>query len=83
MAEVKTKLNQASVQKFIDGLPDKETRQDCRTLVEIMQQAAKAPSQMWGSSVVGFGSYHYKYGSGREGDWPLVGFSPRKQNLTL
>jgi len=83
MAEVKTKVTKASVDKFIQGIQDEQTREDCLKIVSIMQKATKAGPKMWGTSIVGFGSYHYKYASGREGDWFLVGFSPRKQNLTL
>jgi len=83
MAELKTKVNKASVDKFLKGVEDEQKRDDCFKIVEIMQKATKAEPKMWGTSIVGFGSYHYKYASGREGDWMLVGFSPRKQNLTL
>jgi hypothetical protein len=83
MAELKTKLNQASVDDFINAIQDQQVRQDCWTIVEIMQEATQARPQMWGTSLVGFGSYHYKYASGREADWMLTGFSPRKQNITL
>jgi len=83
MAELKTKLNNASVDKFLKGVKDQQTRADCYQISEIMQKATKAEPKMWGKSIVGFGSYHYKYASGREGDWFISGFSPRKQNLTL
>ena len=83
MAELKTKLNNASVDKFLKGIKDEQTRADCQQILEIMKKATKAEPKMWGTSIVGFGNYHYKYASGREGDWFLVGFSPRKQNLTL
>lgn len=83
MAELKTKLTNASVEKFLNTVPDEQKRQDCWAIAEMMQAATKAAPKMWGSSIVGFGSYHYVYASGQEGDWPLVGFSPRKQNLTL
>ena len=83
MAELKTKLNNASVDKFLKGIKDEQTRADCQQILEIMKKAAKAEPKMWGTSIVGFGVYHYKYASGREGDWFLVGFSPRKQNLTI
>jgi hypothetical protein len=83
MAELKTQANAASVKKFLDTVKDAATRQDCFALLEIMQHATGAKPQMWGNSIVGFGSYHYTYASGREGDWPLTGFSPRQQNLTL
>lgn len=83
MAELKTKLNNRSVDRFLKSIPDEQKRQDCFTLVKLMQQVIKAEPRMWGDSIVGFGSYHYAYGSGREGDWFLAGFSPRKQYLTL
>ena len=83
MAELKTKASKSSVDKFIKSIKDEQTREDCYKILDIMQKAAKAEPKMWGTSIVGFGDYHYKYASGREGDWFLVGFSPRKQNLTL
>jgi hypothetical protein len=83
MAEIKTKLNDASVDDFLNSIKDEQVRQDCWAIVEIMQEATKAKPQMWGASIVGFGNYHYKYASGREGDWMLTAFSPRKQNITL
>lgn len=83
MAELKTKPNKISVEKFLKTIADEQTRSDCKTLVKLMKEATGAEPKMWGSSIVGFGQYHYKYESGREGDWFLAGFSPRKQNLTL
>jgi len=83
MAEIKTKRNDASVDDFLNAIKDEEVRNDCWTIVDIMQKATKATPEMWGSSIVGFGRYHYKYASGREGDWMLIAFSPRKQNITL
>jgi hypothetical protein len=83
MSDVKTKLNNASVDDFLNSIKDEQVRQDCWTIAGIMQETTKAKPQMWGSSIVGFGSYRYKYASGREGDWMLVAFSPRKQNITL
>lgn len=83
MADLKTKPTDASVHDFLQGVADDSRRQDCLTLLRIMQQAAGVEPRMWGSSMVGFGSYHYKYASGREGDWFLTGFAPRKQDLTL
>jgi Domain of unknown function (DU1801) len=83
MAELKTKRNEASVDDFLNAIKDEQVREDCRTIADIMQKATKAKPQMWGSSIVGFGAYHYKYASGREGDWMLIAFSPRKQNITL
>lgn len=83
MAELKTKVNKASVDKFLHSIKEEKKRADSFTVLELMKQLTKAEPRMWGSSIVGFGSYHYKYASGREGDWFLTGFSPRKQNLTL
>lgn len=83
MAELKTKLNDASVNKFLNSVVDKEKREDCFSVLELMKKITRSEPKMWGSSIVGFGIYHYKYASGREGDWFLCGFSPRKQNLTL
>lgn len=83
MAELKTKKNEASVTKFLDGVKDEKKRQDSYTILKLMKQITKAEPKMWGTSMVGFGSYHYKYASGREADWFVTGFSPRKQNLTL
>jgi len=82
-AELKTKLNDASVEDFINTVSDEQIRADCFEISKIMKQVTKAEPKMWGASIVGFGSYHYKGASGREGDWMLVGFSPRKQNLTV
>ena len=83
MAEAKTKPTRQSVESFIDKISDPQTRADCFTIAGLMKEATRSEPQMWGSSIVGFGTRHYKYASGREGDWPLIGFSPRKQNLTL
>jgi len=83
MAELKTKRNDASVDDFLDSIKDEQVRKDCRAIADIMQKAAKAKPQMWGSGIVGFGSRRYKYASGREIDWMLIAFSPRKQNITL
>jgi hypothetical protein len=83
MAELKTKPTDASVQRFLDGVEDERKRADAYALLELMGRAAGAEPKMWGDSIVGFGQYHYKYASGHEGDAPLTGFSPRKQNLTV
>ena len=83
IAGLKTKLNEASVVDFLNTIQDEGMRNDCFEIVKIMKQATKAEPNMWGSSIVGFGSFHYKGASGREGDWMLTGFSPRKQNITL
>ena len=82
-AELKTKVNKASVEGFLNKVKDEAIRNDCFEILKIMKQVTKEEPKMWGSSIVGFGSYHYKGKSGREGDWMLTGFSPRKQNLTL
>ena len=83
MAELKTKKTSASVSAFLDSIKDETRREDCRTIARLMQQATKSKAKMWGSSIVGFGDYHYTYDSGRENDWFIMGFSPRAQNLTL
>jgi hypothetical protein len=79
----KTKPEKASAAQFIETIEDDETRKDCQKLVKIMKRVTGEPPVMWGTSMVGFGSYHYKYASGREGDYFLTGFAPRKANLTL
>ena len=83
MADPKTVPTGASVEKFIAAIPDESRREDCTALVKLMRGVTRAQPRMWGPSIVGFGTYHYVYASGREGDWPLVGFSPRKQDLSL
>src|ERR1051326_7368665 len=83
MAEPKTKLTDASVDDFLNAIKDEQVRQDCWAITEMMQKATNAAPKMWGSSIVGFGISRYKYASGREGDWPQIAFSPRKQNITL
>lgn len=83
MAELKTKVNDASVEAFLNTITDESKRQDAFTILAMMGEISGAEPKMWGSSIVGFGSYHYKYASGREGDWMQMGFSPRKQNLTI
>ena len=83
MAELKTKVTRASAEKFLEGIKDEKKREDCFQLLKIMKKATKAEPKMWGTSIIGFGDYHYVYASGREGDWFLTGFSPRAQNLTL
>ena len=83
MAELKTKVNNASVDKFLKSVKDERVLEDCYKILDIMKKATKEEPKMWGKSIIGFGGYHYKYASGREGDWMLTGFSPRKQNLTM
>lgn len=82
-AEVKTKVNEASVTDFLNSVEDEQKRKDSFEVLKLMKKISKEDAKMWGSSIVGFGSYHYKGASGREGDWMLIGFSPRKQNITL
>src|SRR5262249_16197254 len=83
MAEPKTEPTKQSVEKFIKNLPDAQVREDCATISQLMQQATRSEPQMWGTSIVGFGIKQIKYAGGKTGDWPIIGFSPRKQNLTL
>ena len=83
MAESKTKPTKLSVTAFINGLPNQTRRADAKVLVKLMQSAAGERPQMWGPSIIGFGSYHYRYDSGREGEMPLIGFSPRKSATVL
>jgi len=78
MAENKTKPTQVSVAAFIDAITDQTRRADAKALVKLMQSASGEKPRMWGPSIIGFGSCHYKYDSGRQGDMPLIGFSPRK-----
>ena len=75
MAELKTKLNNGDVHAFLNNIPDEKKRQDALTILKLMQDATDVKPRMWGDSIVGFGSYHYKYASGREGDWFLTGFT--------
>ena len=83
MAEAKTKPTKTSPAAFIAGVKDEGTRRDCAILMRLMKKVTGVPGAMWGPSIVGFGTYHYVYASGTEGDWPLTGFSPRVQNLTI
>ena len=83
MAELKTKPSKANVEKFLNSIKDEKKKADSFKILELMEKVTKDEPVMWGPSIVGFGKYHYKYESGREGDWFLTGFSPRKQNLTL
>ena len=83
MAELKTRKTIDSVEKFLNKVADEQRRKDCFQLLDIMKAATKAEPAMWGTSIVGFGLHRYKYESGTKGEWFLVGFSPRKQDLTL
>lgn len=82
-AELKTKLTDASVDDFLNKIEDENKREDCKKISAMMEKATGAKPKMWGASIVGFGTYKYKYASGREGEWMETGFSPRKANLTL
>ena len=83
MTKLKTKPTKKSVNQFLNKVENPSKREDSFKILELMKEVTKEDPVMWGESIVGFGSYHYKNASGREGDWPLVGFSPRKQNLAL
>jgi hypothetical protein len=83
MAELKTKPTGESVKAFLDGIPDKSRRADCYTVLGMMKRVTGVEPRMWGTGLVACGDYHYKYASGREGDWFLVGFASRKSALTL
>ena len=83
MAKNKTVQTEASVDGYIAAIADESRRVDCQTLVDLMSKTTKEPPKMWGPSIVGFGAYHYKYDSGREGDSCIVGFSSRKTEITL
>ena len=83
MAEPKTLPTSASVRDFLDDIEDDQKRRDCKAVAKLMRRVTGKSPKMWGTGIVGFGTYHYRYASGREGDWPLVGFAPRKRDLTL
>ena len=83
MAKMKTTPTQASVDAYIDAVEDAQKRADCRAVAAMMAEVTGAPARMWGPSIVGFGSYHYRYASGREGDFMETGFAPRKRAITL
>lgn len=83
MAENKTKPTKSSVTAFLNRIKDRKLREDCFAILEMMQKVSKHEPVMWGSAIIGFGTYHYVYESGREGDSILIGFSPRKQNISI
>ncbi len=83
MSDVKTKKNEASVESFLKSVENEKRREDSFVVLDLMKEVTGEEPTMWGISIVGFGTYRYKYASGREGDWMKVGFSPRKKNLTL
>lgn len=83
MAVAKTKPTAEDVDAFVEGIADEGRREDCRALLALMRKVTKAEPKMWGAGIVGFGSYHYRYESGHEGDSCILGFAPRKQALTI
>lgn len=83
MAELKTKETEASVENFLNTISDENVRADCRKISDLMAKATQAEAKMWGVNIIGFGKQHLKYASGRELEWLIVGFAPRKQNITL
>ena len=83
MAENKTKATTVDPHDFISQVDDEQKRKDSEELIRLMRKVTGKPPKMWGPSIIGFGKYHYKYDSGRELDWMIIGFSPRKANLTL
>jgi len=83
MYELKTKQTDDNVTKFLNTVEDEVKRKDCFEIVEMMKEATGEPPKMWGTSIIGFGKYHYKYDSGHEGDMCVIGLSPRKQNIAL
>ncbi|QPC83931.1 DUF1801 domain-containing protein [Phototrophicus methaneseepsis] len=83
MAEIKTQPHDGDVRTFLSQVENEKRREDAFTILELMEEVTGEEAVMWGESIIGFGSYHYRYASGREGDWMLAGFAPRKQNLSL
>lgn len=83
MAEIKTKVNTASVQKFLKTIKDPQKREDCEKICNMMEKVSKSKPEMWGESIVGFGRRTYAYANGKTADWMAIGFAPRKQNIAL
>ncbi|MXY54637.1 MAG: DUF1801 domain-containing protein [Gammaproteobacteria bacterium] len=83
MSDLKTQVNDSSVEDFLAAVPNARRREDSGRVLDLMREVTGEPARMWGDSIVGFGTYHYRYKSGREGDWPRTGFSPRKQYLAI
>lgn len=83
MSDLKTKKNDGSVESYLQNIEDPDRRRDCLKIYELMADITGKEGCMWGDSIIGFGSYHYKYESGREGDWFITGFSNRKQQISL
>jgi hypothetical protein len=83
MAENKTQPTKGSVTAFLNKIPDKQLRDDCFAILKMMQEVSNCEPVMWGSAIIGFGTFHYVYESGREGDMVVIGFSPRKENISI
>ena len=83
MAELKTKQNDKNVSEYLNAIEDPQRKEDCIKIYDLMAQITGEDGSMWGDSIVGFGTYHYKYDSGREGDWFITGFANRKQQISL
>jgi hypothetical protein len=83
MTQPKTQKTDVSVEEFLNSVTNEKKREDSFAILDLMREVTGEEPSMWGTSIIGFGTYRYKYASGREGEWPLTGFSPRKQNLTL
>lgn len=83
MAELKTKVTKASVQKFLSTITDEQKRKDCVLIAQMMERVSKHTPEMWGTAIVGFGRRKYTYASGKVGEWMVIGFAPRKQNIAL
>ncbi len=83
MSNLKTQRTDSSVEDFLESVDNEEKRADCLRILELMKKVTGEDPQMWGPGIIGFGSYHFKYDSGREGDWFITGFAPRKKEITL
>lgn len=83
MAEIKTKVNKASVQKFLAAIKEPQKREDCVAISKLMEKVTKSKPEMWGTSIVGFGRRMYTYANGKVAEWMVIGFAPRKQNIAL
>ena len=83
MAQLKTQPNDQKVEDYLNTIEPQQKREDCFAILKLMQEVTGEPPKMWGSSIVGFGQYHYKYESGREADWFITGFASRSKNITL
>ena len=83
MSSLKTRQSKASVSTFLNSVKDPQKRADCKKIAKMMRDATGKRARMWGTSIVGYDSYEYQYASGHEGSWPIVGFSPRAQNISL